>query len=219
MKQIIACLFITLFAAASLKAQETEYGDNVEKRSIADFSAIEASAGIQVIISKGDKEELTVTANNKDYLNEVKTVVQGGVLKIYRSNDWKLWRQWKNWKIKVYVSYTKLAAVKANSGASINGKDVKLETLSAKLNSGGSIRLSGSVQNLDVDGDSGAQFHGYELLSSVCKAEAGSGAGIQVNVSKEISAKANSGGFVRFKGEGLIRDINVNSGGSVKRGS
>ena len=40
-----------------------------------------------------------------------------------------------------------------------------------------------------------------------------------VTVAKEISAKANSGGFIRFKGDATIRDINVNSGGTIKRQS
>ena len=38
-----------------------------------------------------------------------------------------------------------------------------------------------------------------------------------VNVSKELNAKASSGGSIRYKGEGLIRDIKVGSGGTVRR--
>jgi hypothetical protein len=91
--------------------------------------------------------------------------------------------------------------------------------LAVHFNSGGTINLSGTVTTLDVDGNSGGQFYGYNLRTVNCTAKATSGAGIQVTVTKEISAKANSGGFVRFKGDGLIRDINVNSGGSVKRQS
>jgi hypothetical protein len=210
-------MLAVLFSLTAAVAQKVIYDDNVQKRSISSFHAIETSSGIEVIISKGDKEELAVSANNKDYLDEVSTVVQNGVLKISRTDDWKLWRQWKNWRIKVYVSYTKLEEVKANSGGSINGTDISLDKLSARLNSGGSMTLSGTVGSLSVDGNSGAQFHGYSLKVTNCHAEASSGAGIQVTVDKEISARANSGGFIRYKGEGLIRDINVNSGGSVKR--
>lgn len=217
MKKISLILLGALLSVTAVTAQKVVYDDNVQKRSVGSFSAIETSAGIEVIISKGDKEELAVSVNKAEYLDEVRTVVQGGVLKIYRSDDWKFWRQWKNWKIKVYVSYTKLEEVKANSGASIHGTDLDLDKLSARLSSGGSMNLSGKVNTLDVDGSSGAQFHGYSLNTSVCKAEVSSGAGVQVNVGKEITARANSGGFIRFKGEGLIRDINVNSGGSVKR--
>ena len=136
-----------------------------------------------------------------------------------RQGDWNLWKQSKRVKVKVYVSYTRLDDVKAASGGTISGSDVKLDMLSARINSGGAISLSGTVEALDVDGNSGGQLRGYSLSANNCKADVSSGAGIQVTVTKEISGKATSGGFVRFKGDGLIRDINVNSGGSVKRQS
>ena len=212
-------LLAMLICMGSAMAQKVVYDDNVEKRPVHDFHAIETSSGIEVIISKGDKEELAVGVGNKDYLYEIKTVVENGVLKISRAGDWKFWNQWKNWKVKVYVSYTNLDAVKATSGGSVTGTDLKFEKLTAKLNSGANITLTGSVDDLKIDGSSGAQFRGYSLNAANCHAETSSGAGIQISVSKEISAKANSGGFIRFKGDGLIRDINVNSGGSVKRQS
>ena len=220
MKKIIISFAVILLAIPAIQAQKVVYGDDVQKRTISSFHAIETSSGIEVIISKGDKEELAVSVGDKAYIDEVRTVVENGILKVSRSNDnWKFWNKWKNWKVKVYVSYTNLDAIKANSGGSVNGSDHNLAKLNVRMNSGGSISLTGNIESLDVDGSSGAQFRGYSLSTNVCKVEMSSGAGIQVTVTKEVSAKANSGGFVRFKGDGLIRDINVNSGGTVKRQS
>lgn len=206
-------------AISAATAQKVVYDDNVQKRNISAFHAIETSSGIEVIISKDDKEELAVSVGDKEYLDEVRTIVENGTLKIFRSSNWKLWNKWKNWKVKAYVSFNQLDELKATSGGSITGSDMKLDKLSVRLNSGGSINLSGTVESLDVDGNSGAQFKGYSLHAVICKADMSSGAGLQITVSKEISAKATSGGYVRFKGEGLIRNIDVNSGGSVKRQS
>ncbi|MEA3427040.1 MAG: DUF2807 domain-containing protein [Bacteroidota bacterium] len=218
MKKIGIALLMLLMAFASVSAQKVVYDDHAQKRSVGTFHAIETSSGIEVVISKGDKEELAVSVGNQEYMDQVRTVVENGVLKISRtSDDWKFWNKWKNWHVKVYVSYVTLDALRASSGGSVNGSELNLQALSARLSSGGSITLNGKVDRLDVDGNSGAQFRGYSLITNFCKAEASSGAGVQITVNKEISAKANSGGFVRFKGEGLIRDINVNSGGSVKR--
>lgn len=211
-------LFLLLSGAIGYSfAQNVVYGDNVEKREIGSFHAIETSSGIEVLITKSEKEELAVSVGNKDYLDEVKTVVVGGVLKISRSTDWKFWARWKNWKVKVYVSYQHLDALKANSGGSVRGTDINLPALNVRMNSGGIINLAGNVAALDIEANSGAQFKGYELTVDKCNADVSSGGGIQVSVSKEISARASSGGYIRFKGDGLIRDINVNSGGSVKR--
>ncbi|MES2374814.1 MAG: DUF2807 domain-containing protein [Bacteroidota bacterium] len=217
MKRIIV---IALLLAGWMdgQAQKVVYDDNVQKRTITSFHAIETSSGIEVIMSKGDKEELAVSVGNTEYLDQVRTVVENGVLKLSRaSDDWKFWNKFKNWKVKVYVSYVNVDAIRATSGGSVTASDISFSKLTARMNSGGMITLTGNVESLDVDGSSGAQFRGYSLTTTHCKAEVSSGAGVHITVTKEISAKANSGGFVRFKGEGLIRDINVNSGGSVKR--
>ena len=216
----ITLIALLLTCWMGVQAQKVVYDDNVQKRTISSFHAIETSSGIEVIMTKGDKEELAVTVGNTDYLDQVRTVVENGTLKISRSSDnWKFWNKFKNWKVKVYVSYVSIDAIRATSGGSVTASDVSFTKLTARMNSGGSITLTGNVESLDVDGSSGAQFRGYSLHANNCKAEVSSGAGIQISVTKEISAKANSGGFVRFKGDGLIRDINVNSGGSVKRQS
>lgn len=219
MKKILFPFVFVLAAFASGISQKVVYDDNIQKREISSFHAIETSSGIEVIMSKGDKEELAVSVGNTSYLNEVRTVVENGVLKLSRATDWKLWKQFKNWKVKVYVSYVNVDVIKANSGGSVTSSDVNFAKLTAHINSGGSISLTGKVESLDVDGNSGGQFKGYSLSTNNCTAHVSSGAGVQITVNKEISAKANSGGFIRFKGDGLIRDINVNSGGSVKRQS
>lgn len=218
MKRTILSFLMILMAFSTVIAQKVVYDDNVQKRTISSFHAIETSSGIEVIMSKGDKEELAVSVGNNEYLEQVRTVVENGVLKLSRASDnWKFWTKFKNWKVKVYVSYVNVDAIRATSGGSVTASDISFSKLTARMNSGGMITLTGNVESLDVDGSSGAQFRGYSLTTTHCKAEVSSGAGVHITVTKEISAKANSGGFVRFKGEGLIRDINVNSGGSVKR--
>ncbi|MEO8172606.1 MAG: DUF2807 domain-containing protein, partial [Sediminibacterium sp.] len=207
MKKIFVLAAILFTVSATVQAQKIVYDDNVQKRTISAFHAIETSSGIEVILSKGDKEELAVSVGNMEYINEVRTVVENGILKISRSSDnWKFWTKWKNWRVKVYVSYTSVDAIRATSGGSVTASDVSFAKLTARMNSGGMITLTGHIESLDVDGSSGAQFRGYSLTTTNCKADVSSGAGIQITVTKEISAKANSGGFVRFKGEGLIRD-------------
>lgn len=217
MKQLCSSILALVLMVSLAGAQDVINAENAEKRTIGSFHAIETAAGIEVILTKSSKEELAVTATDRDMLPKVRTVVVNGVLKINREDTWKFWNQWKNWRVKVYVSYVNLDGVEASSGGSIVAKDVNLEKVRAEVSSGGTINLTGKVNNLNVDASSGGQFRGYDLQVAVCKVDASSGGGIQVTVSKEISAEASSGGFVRFKGEGLIRNIDVSSGGSVKR--
>lgn len=216
MKKIISlalCLLILQLGFAQKEVSEA----NSQKRPVSGFHSIKASSGIEVLITKGDREELAVSVGDLAYLDQVKTEVSNGVLKIYREGEWKLWNTWKNWKVRVYVSYTKLDGLDANSGASVSGTDLQVNTLNAYASSGGSIKISGKADVLDIDVSSGGLFRGSDFETTKCFAKASSGGNAQINVVKELSAKANSGGSIRYKGEGLIRDINTNSGGSIKR--
>jgi len=60
-------------------------------------------------------------------------------------------------------------------------------------------------------------FKGYDMAVEYCDAKATSGADVRITINKELNAKANSGGGIRYKGAALIRDVSVNSGGLVKR--
>lgn len=218
MKKIISSLLALTLLFSLVLGQEIVSGENVQKRTIGSFHAVKTAAGIQVILTKGNKEELAVTASDADLVDKVKTVVTNGVLKISRENDdWKFWERRRNWRVVVYVSYTKLDGLEASSGGSIQAKSVDLDKLSADVSSGGSITVTGKAAALNVDGSSGGIFRGYDLSVTYCKADVSSGGGVQVTVEKEISAEASSGGYVRFKGDGLIRNINVSSGGTVRR--
>lgn len=220
MKKILSSLLALTMLFSMALGQEVVTGENVQKRNVGAFHAVKTSAGIQVILTKGSKEELAVTSSDADLLDKVKTTVTNGVLRIGRENDdWKFWERRRNWKIVVYVSYTKLDGLDASSGGSIQAKSVDLDRLSVDVSSGGTITVMGKANELNVDGSSGGIFRGYDLNVTYCKADVSSGAGVQITVNKEISAEASSGGYVRFKGEGLIRNINVSSGGTVKRQS
>ena len=191
MKRTILSFLMILMAFSTVIAQKVVYDDNVQKRTISSFHAIETSSGIEVIMSKGDKEELAVSVGNNEYLEQVRTVVENGVLKLSRASDnWKFWTKFKNWKVKVYVSYVNVDAIRATSGGSVTASDISFSKLTARMNSGGMITLTGNVESLDVDGSSGAQFRGYSLTTTHCKAEVSSGAGVHITVTKEISAKA-----------------------------
>ena len=220
MKKLFFGLLALSLCFSFALGQEVVAGENAQKRNVGSFHGVKTSAGIQVILTKGAKEELAVTASDADLVDKIKTVVTNGVLRISRDSDnWRFWERKRNWKVVVYVSYTQLDELEASSGGSIQAKAVNLDKLSADVSSGGSITLSGTAQSLSVDGSSGGIFRGYELAVTNCKADVSSGGGVQVTVTKEISAEASSGGYVRFKGEGLMRNINVSSGGSVKRQS
>jgi len=208
--------FAVLLITATSFAQNTVHANNASTRKTGSFHGVAASAGVEVILTKDNNETVVVTADNSDIVNHVKTEVVNGILKIYRESDWHFWNSYHG-TIKVYVGYKQLDVLRASSGASITSDVLKINKLNAEVSSGGEIVLSGTSEDLKVEGSSGGSFKGYDFVTNTCNAEVSSGADIKLTIQKELFAKASSGGEIKFKGAAVIRDIQVSSGGEVKR--
>lgn len=237
MKKLLFSL-ITLISLSAFAQEKVLVDANAQKRTISgSFSAITVSDGVDLYITQGNEESVAVSASEEKYMERFKTEVVDGTLKIYFDNSNLNWSNNSKRKLTAYVSFKTLEklnasggadvnitetlssdklTVKFTSGSSLNGK-VAVKDLSAELNSGASIKVTGTAANFTVDVSSGAIFKSYDLATEYCNAKASSGGGIQVTISKELNAKANSGGGIKYKGDAVIRDLNVNSGGSVKK--
>lgn len=233
-------LFAALtFCSLQLFAQDVVVNDaNAERRTLnAGFTAIQVSDGIELLLTQGNEETVAVSASDEKYMERFKTEVVDGTLKIYYDNKTMIWNSNEKRKLRAYVSFKNLDRLKGSSGADVKMKsvlaveslemsftsgaqfngEVNVTRLEASQNSGSEINITGKADNLKTDLSSGAIFKGYDLAVNYCEAKASSGAEVRITVNKELAAKANSGGSIRYKGEGVVKDINVNSGGSVKR--
>jgi hypothetical protein len=231
-------LSLSLLFSSILIAQKQINDPNAESRSIKGFHAVKVSTGIQLILTQSNTEAVAISASSAEYRDKIITVVENGVLNIFYDNDsWKIWRNGDNKKLKAYVSVINLdgldasagAVVKiegplktdkldvdASSGAVLNG-NLTATTLKISQSSGAVINFSGSVTNLSVDGSSGSVLHGYDLTAETSNVDVSSGGGVQVTVNKELSVEASSGGYVNYKGQGVIKNIKTSSGGNVSR--
>jgi hypothetical protein len=228
-----------MFATLSLAAQDLVIDDaNAKRRSLSgSFQSIRVSDGIELLLTQGSEESVAVSASESKYLERLKTEVSDGVLRIYYDNKSMVWNNNERRRLKAYVSFKTLNQIKASSGAEVQAKSVwKLDALQldfssgARFNgslevnelatsqgSGSEINLSGKAASLKAEASSGAVFKGYDLAAGFCEAKASSGGEVRITVNKELAAKASSGGSIRYRGDGVLRDINVSSGGSVKR--
>ncbi len=234
-------LFLSLITIACLHtyAQDVLVNDaNAEKRTLSgSFTAIKVSDGIDVMLTQGNEESIAVSASDQKFMGRFKTEVVDGTLKIYYDNKSMIWNNNEKRKLKAYVSFKTLQRLDGSSGASVNVKSilksgdlkmtfssgasfsgqVDIDRMDVSQSSGAEINISGKANKLTVDLSSGAIFKGFELTVDYCDAKASSGAGVRISVNKELNAKASSGGGVRYKGEAVIKEIDVSSGGIVKR--
>ncbi len=239
MKKLFLLVFI-VSGFVCLAQKEPVVNDlNAEKRTLDEsFSSISVSDGITLYLSKGDEESIAVSAADSKYLERYITEVDNGVLKIYYDNKGLNWTGGDKRKLKAYVSFKNIKKIHASGGAAVSMKnvlkenemelvftsgssfrgEVEINELIAAVNSGAEIEITGKAEKATLEASSGAIFKGYELLTDFCEAKATSGGGVRINVNKELSVKASSGGGIRYKGTGVVKDMNVSSGGVVKKG-
>lgn len=236
MKQIVLGMIMILTGSVALQAQEWAPAPGAAKRDVSAFHALDVNSGIQVVLIASDKEEVYVSASTNEYLDKLSTYVEGGVLKI--KYDLQIGKHKKEERdLKAWVYYKQLDMVNGSTGALIKWQgSLKAVTMKMKANTGAIITGAVDITDLDVDqdtgsivtltgnsvrisvkGDTGSIFKGADLVTQNCSATASTGAGVYITVNKELNVKANTGGFIKYKGEGGIREVKTNTGGSVSR--
>lgn len=207
-------------------------GDPVEQfREISGFTGISTSEGINVYVTQTDGFEVKVIAD-EDVIDRLITEVIDGKLKIYFEGQVRHVS-----KKEVYIKMPAIDELSSSSGAGIetNGMisgeeletstssgawmniNVSYEEFEASSSSGANMTISGEVEEGDFDASSGANIKASELNVNEADTDVSSGAGIKLGEVKELSVDASSGGNVRYKGQPVMNDISLSSGGSVKR--
>ena len=234
-------LFFVLIAAFSLinmaHAQPVVNDPLAEKRTVGSFHAIDVSTGIEVFLSEGSTEELAVSASAVEYRDKIITRLENGILRIYFENKLNINTKHVQRELKVYVSFKNIDKIEASTGsrvkimdvlkspeliihategAEINGK-VSSAHLQVKQNTGSRITLEGDAASFEGEGDTGSKFTGAELITNSCHVKVSTGAIISINADKELSAKANTGGVIRYKGSPEMKEINRNTGGVITK--
>lgn len=236
-KSIFTFLMLAVFFAPAF-SQKTINDSNAEKRSVGSFHGIDVATGINLIITEGNSEEVAVSASNTEYRDKIVTTVENGVLKIhYETKLGAINKRNESKNLKAYVSYKKLDHLHVNTGAEVeingtlNATDFDLEantgglvkgeinitSLTVSQNTGSKITLTGKVDKLVAEGDTGSKFSGEDLSTNTCTITVSTGAGIIITVQKEMNAKANTGGYIKYKGAGGIREVKTNTGGSISK--
>lgn len=236
-KIILSFLLLTGFMAPVF-AQKAIHDPNAEKRNISGFHGIDVATGINLILTNGSGEEVAVSASETEFRDKIITEVENGILKIhYETKLGAINKRNESKDLKAYVSYKTLDLLHVSTGAEVEiiGKlvssyfelkattgglvkgGIDMNSLKISQSTGSKITLSGKVVKLEIDGDTGSKFMGENLNTNTCNVMVSTGAGVSVSVEKELNAKANTGGNIKYKGAGSIRDIKTSTGGSVSK--
>jgi hypothetical protein len=225
-------IFIT--AAASAQWFETVRGNhNVVKkdRNVESFTGIRVSSGIDVILRQGNKESLSVEAdeNLQEY---ILTEVKNGVLHIYtkvtiRDAEMK----------KAYVSMKEVSSVGTSSAGDITGEtpikadrlelstssagDINLEVnakeLEIDISSAGDITLKGQADVMEADLSSAGSLKAYDLQVREADISVSSAGDANINVSERLRARSSSAGSIDYRGNPKYVDAHSSSAGGIHK--
>ncbi len=232
-------LFSSIIAGVSAQTPSVINDKNAQARNVNGFHAIKISSGIDLYLTQSNEEGVAVSANEEKYRDNIKTVVENGVLKIYYDAGTNLHINWDNRKMKAYVSVKNIDNLEASGGSDIYVQgtlqvaDFKLQVsggsdfygaleaanFSVSQSGGSDVKASGKAAMLSVEASGGSDFHGYDLNADNCTLDASGGSDMYITVNKELTIKASGGSDVSYKGSPVIKDMNVSGSSDVSKKS
>jgi putative autotransporter adhesin-like protein len=237
----IQVMVMTMLVSAALFAQKTINDANAEARTVGSFHAIKISNAFDVYISQASEDAVAISASKPEYKAKIITKVENGVLIIRFEDDKKFWKGFNNdrQKLKAYISLKKIDKLDVSgacnvffeeglsseelvvilSGASdIKGK-IDAKKLVVDISGASDATISGNAADLKVEASGASDFKGFDMVTNYCDAKATGASSVNITVNKELSAHASGASSVKFKGEGLIRDIKTSGASNVSRKS
>ncbi len=237
----IQVVLMAMLVSAGLHAQKTINDPNAEPRNLSGYHAIRISNAFDVYISQSNEEAVAISASKPEYRERIITKVENGVLIIRFDDDKKFWKglSGDKTKLKAYISVKKLDRLDVSGACDIYFEDgISSEELHVELSGASDLKgkidakkltfeisgasdatVSGNSAELKIEANGASDFKGFDLVSNYCDARASGASSINITVNKELSANASGASSVRFKGEGLIRDIKTSGSSNVTRKS
>ena len=210
---------------------ETIVGSGVmvsEDRTLSPFHSIVIQTGSDVNLTHGPSQKVTVTADD-NVLEYFETTVNKNVL--YISTRASL----QNARLSVDIEMTDLEVLTTNSGGSFYGKnkfniddavlninsggsitlEITVENLTSNLNSGGSIYLSGSADRHTVNVNSGGSLRAFDLETNRTVARLTSAGSAEVFAMIWLDVTISGPGSLFYKGSPQIILDDTGLGGIV----
>jgi len=185
-----------------------------EVRQAASFNKIEVSNGLDLFLTQGTEESISIQAD-ENLLEVIKTEVNGGILRIFAEENIRNAASSGSDALSNTQISVQDIRIKSSSGADID-LEITAQNIVASSSSGSDIYLKGSANSISADASSGSSIKAGELKVTDGTADASSGADVVIQVKGQLIASASSGGDVTYIGKPEHVDANKSSGGRVR---
>ncbi|GAB3792195.1 hypothetical protein GCM10028819_01970 [Spirosoma humi] len=230
MKAIALVLFMLVAGSHTASSQWKK------DRTVSGFTGLSVTSGIDVYLTQGNSEKLTLDVRGLEE-DQIVSRVRNGVLELYVDRKGMNWNFNQGNSVKAYITFKQLTNLQANGGSDVfgqgtlsfndlnvdasGGSDVKLDLRAERLNvsaSGGADAiLQGSARTLNASGSGGSDLDARKLIAETCNASSSGGSDVYVNASKEMSLKASGGSDIYYYGHGKVLASSKSGGSDIKR--
>ncbi|MEO5984611.1 MAG: head GIN domain-containing protein [Ferruginibacter sp.] len=201
-----------------------------EKRQTTSFKSVKVSGDFEVMIKKGDNEEVIIEADD-NLVNNIETKVVKGQLRIRTKDDNLRNSHFKATVTAPYINDIRASASACVTSNSLDSPDaIELHASSASIitavvnapvvtgvsSSGAELVLSGRTKNFKGSVSSGADIKAKNLLSETTIIKASSGGYARVHASILLNASASSGAEIIYTGGANVVQ-NASSGGEITK--
>lgn len=205
MSRILAPAILALALAVPANA-------SAETRNLSGFTRVSANAGTDVEVSVGPRFSVEVTGRDA---HRITTRVSGNELIVEPARS-----GWFSPPIRdahVRVTMPTVEGLEASSGADLVATGLDSASISLDSSSGADLRASGRCGTFTADASSGSDIHAQELRCENGSVDVSSGADARIFASGRLNVDASSGGGVVAYGNPGIGNIDLSSGGSLRR--
>ncbi|RYE58210.1 MAG: DUF2807 domain-containing protein [Sphingobacteriales bacterium] len=201
---------------------------------VKNFSGLSVSSGIDLYLTQGATENLTIKGRN-DVIENVIVEQNGDDVAIKYKSGMNWSSLFKNQSIKVYVSYKTLKRLAASGGSDVytentlktdilslaasGGSDLKLalacKDLSLSISGGSDAELRGSADNFKLTASGGSDVDAFGFPVNYAKANVSGGSDANLFVNKILEAAASGGSDVTYKGSATLKKTSNSKSGDV----
>jgi hypothetical protein len=184
-----------------------------ETRQVSGFTGIDLAGSGEVSVQQGDAESLTIEADD-NLLPALTSEVSNATLKLGTKPRTTL--RAKN-PIRYRVTVKDLTGVSLSGSGSVKAQGVKLQTLRVDISGSGTVNLSGSTveQNIELSGS--GRYQAAELVSQKASADISGSGEVAVTVSRELKVDISGSGTVTYSGDPSVQQSVSGSGKVIKK--
>lgn len=199
-----------LILAASALVLATAGVAHAEVRNLSGFTKVDANAGTDVQVTVGGAFRVEVTGRDAD---RIVTRIDGDTLVVEPVRGFS----WRGRQANIRVTMPRVDGLSASSGADLVATGVSGGAIALDSSSGADLRVSGTCATFTADASSGADLDARQLRCESGSVDVSSGADARVFASGRLDVDASSGGGVVAYGNPGIGNIDLSSGGSLRR--